>query len=105
MKSKIWTVFILIIFINICVINCDNNADKERDNAITLAGIILAWTSSSLTQYTPNQANWDTFYTKATVGGTNKSHNPDGVGWLTASSWENAKWDRNLMPNLYPSAP
>lgn len=105
MKSKIWTVFILIIFINICVINCDNNADKERDNAITLAGIILAWTSSSLTQYTPNQANWDTFYTKATAGGTNKSHDPDGVGWLTASSWENAKWDRNLMPNLYPSAP
>ena len=44
-------------------------------------------------QYTPPQADWSTFETKPFEGGTNTSHDPDGVGWLTPESWEAAAWD------------
>ena len=44
-------------------------------------------------QYTPNQANWDTVATKPFEGGTNSSHDPDGVGWISPEDWEAAKAD------------
>ena len=44
-------------------------------------------------QYTPNQADWSTFATKPFENDVNTSHDPDGVGWLSAESWEAAKWD------------
>jgi hypothetical protein len=49
--------------------------------------------SGKAEQYTPNQANWKTFETKPWAGGTNTSHAPDGVGWITKEQWEAAKWD------------
>jgi len=49
--------------------------------------------TSSLEQFTPNKANWETFSKKPFVGGVNKSHDPDGVSWLTPDSWVKAKWD------------
>jgi hypothetical protein len=47
-------------------------------------------------QYTPNGANWDTFAKKPFEGDGNKSHDPDGVGWLSADSWAKAKWDGTI---------
>lgn len=43
-------------------------------------------------QFTPTQAKWETFAKKPLDGG-NKSHDPDGVSWLSADSWVKAKWD------------
>lgn len=53
-------------------------------------------TARSSDQYTPNQANWETYNTKPFESGTNISHDPDGVGWLSAESWEKAKWDGTI---------
>ena len=36
-------------------------------------------------QYTPNQADWSTFATKPVEGGPNTSHDPEGVGWISAA--------------------
>lgn len=53
-------------------------------------------TNSGLTQYTPAQANWDTFETKPFQSGTNTSHDPDGVGWISADAWAAAEWDGTI---------
>ncbi len=49
--------------------------------------------SSQLEQYTPSTANWSTFATKPFGLGTNTSHDPDGVSWISQDSWTAAKWD------------
>jgi hypothetical protein len=49
-----------------------------------------------LQQYTPTQANWSTFATKPFVTGTNTSHDPDGVGWITDAQWAAARWDGTI---------
>lgn len=43
-------------------------------------------------QYTPDKADWSTFYSKA-VGNNviNTDHSPEGVGWIGANDWE--EWD------------
>lgn len=46
-----------------------------------------------LEQFTPDQANWESFATKPFELDVNTSHDPDGVGWLSPESWESAKWD------------
>jgi hypothetical protein len=51
---------------------------------------------SALVQYTPNQANWSSFASKPFEGGTNLSHDPDGVGWLTPASWSAAQWSGEI---------
>lgn len=50
---------------------------------------------STFDQYTPNLANWETFAEKPIQAG-NKSHDPDGVSYLTPDSWEKAKWDGTI---------
>lgn len=52
-------------------------------------------TTFDMEQYTPNAANWESFYKKSVEGG-NKSHDPDGVSYLSADSWEKAKWDGTI---------
>lgn len=52
--------------------------------------------NGQLTQYTPDQANWETFATKPFESGTNTSHDPDGVGWISAEDWEESKWDGTI---------
>jgi hypothetical protein len=47
----------------------------------------------NLEQYTPDQAKWWSFETKPFASGTNTSHDPDGVGWLSPESWVAAAWD------------
>ncbi len=49
-----------------------------------------------LEQYTPDQANWETFATKPFEGGTNQAHDPDGVGWISAEDWAAAAWDGTI---------
>lgn len=46
-------------------------------------------------QYTPTQANWESFARKPLEAG-NKSQDPDGVSWLSADSWEKARWDGTI---------
>lgn len=60
---------------------------------ITLLGIAAGASDRTLEQFTPTQANWKTFASKPFAGGTNKSHDPDGVGWISKQAWEAAKWD------------
>jgi hypothetical protein len=50
---------------------------------------------SALEQYTPDQANWDTFATKPVEGG-NPTHDPDGVTWITAEDWADSEWDGTI---------
>lgn len=84
MKTKIWSHYILLICVGIGMISCKNDdATTEKENI----------GNTQLEQYTPDQANWKTFETKPFKSGTNTSHDPDGVGWLTKESWEKAKWD------------
>lgn len=46
-----------------------------------------------LEQYTPDQAQWDTFASKPFEGGANTAHDPDGVSWMSAQDWAAAEWD------------
>lgn len=46
-------------------------------------------------QYTPDQANWDTFATKPVEGG-NTGHDPDGVSWISADDWAASEWDGTI---------
>ncbi|MFN0246460.1 MAG: hypothetical protein ACKV2T_06105 [Kofleriaceae bacterium] len=46
-------------------------------------------------QYTPDQANWDTFATKPVEGG-NPAHDPDSVSWISADAWVEARWDGTI---------
>lgn len=49
--------------------------------------------TGELEQYTPTRANWGTFASKPLGVAGNVSHDPDGVGWLSPSSWAAARWD------------
>jgi hypothetical protein len=52
--------------------------------------------SSGLEQYTPDQANWESFATKPFTGGTNTAHDPDSVGWISTVDWTAAQWDGTI---------
>eukprot|EP00121_Abeoforma_whisleri_P005526 Awhi_evm1s5012 len=41
-------------------------------------------------QYTPNPANWTTFYSKP-MAPTITDHSPDGITWIKANTWQ--EWD------------
>ena len=58
-----------------------------------LLGIAAGASDRNLEQFTPNQANWKTFESKPFAGGVNKSHDPDGVSWISKQAWDAAKWD------------
>ncbi len=51
---------------------------------------------SELVQYTPDQANWETFASKPFAGGTNTAHDPDGIGWMSPEDWAAAQWDGTI---------
>jgi len=46
--------------------------------------------SSNLVQYTPDQADWSTFFSKPMSSDLISGHDPDSIGWLT-QPWP--KWD------------
>lgn len=60
---------------------------------ISVGSFSKSFAQDANTQYTPNQARWETFQTKPFAGNTNTSHDPDGVGWIKPSKWNAAKWD------------
>ncbi len=73
-----------------------NNATNSNTNNATNSGTNNATTQAELEQYTPDQAPWDSFYTKPFESGTNTSHDPDGVGWITPQAWAEAQWDGTI---------
>lgn len=85
MKLPVWKSSIFMFLISFGLFSC--NEDDETAGAANNSG------NTNPEQYTPDQANWDSFATKPFEGGVNTSHDPDGVGWLTPESWEAAKWD------------
>ena len=50
-------------------------------------------------QYTPDQADYSTFQTKPLAVKGITAHDPDSIGWIPRSSWENAKWDGKTVYN------
>lgn len=51
--------------------------------------------SGGIDQYTPDQAEWETFATKPVEGG-NPAHDPDSVAWISPADWEAAQWDGTI---------
>jgi hypothetical protein len=50
---------------------------------------------NGVVQYTPNQANWQTFASKPLAAG-NPSHDPQGVSWISSADWTAARWDGTI---------
>ncbi len=74
--------------------SADSGTGSSDDSGTSDSGTSDSGTGmSELVQYTPDQANWDTFASKPFEGGTNTSHDPDGVGWIRTESWAEAEWD------------
>lgn len=44
-------------------------------------------------QFTPDQADWRTFQARPMAVSSITGHDPDSIGWIHSSVWENAKWD------------
>ena len=82
MKTNITRSLIYILVISIGLFSCEK---EDLDNQ-----------NSNLVQYTPDQANWETFANKPLQGGVNTAHDPDGVGWITESQWAEAEWDGTI---------
>lgn len=84
----------LFLFTLLVLISCEK---EDINNESTLEQLksssVLSDTSIELEQFTPDQANWDTFSSKPLKTGINKSHAPNDIGWITEKQWENAKWD------------
>ena len=53
----------------------------------------IGYPKPEIEQYTPEQANWDSFSSKPFVNGVNEGHDPDGVSWISQEQWEASKWD------------
>lgn len=47
-------------------------------------------------QYTPDQADWTTFQSRPLAVSSITAHDPNSVGWIRSSAWENAKWDGTI---------
>ncbi len=92
MKINRWISLVLINLAALALVSCGGGGTAGTTAA---AGTTPSGTRSVL-QYTPNQAAWATFYTKPMAGGVNTSHDPDGVGWLTPASWQNAQWNGTI---------
>eukprot|EP00992_Anisonema_acinus_P013113 TRINITY_DN8553_c0_g1_i1.p1 TRINITY_DN8553_c0_g1~~TRINITY_DN8553_c0_g1_i1.p1 ORF type:complete len:418 (+),score=95.93 TRINITY_DN8553_c0_g1_i1:56-1255(+) len=59
--------------------------------------LLILGIQADTTQFTPDQADWSTFYSKPIAVG-NTDHSPNGVFWLKDSDW--ATWDGTIYrPN------
>ena len=66
----------------------------------TLLAFLFVGSVASLVQFTPDKADWSTFYSKAAHL---TDHSPDGVAWLDSSNWE--EWDGTTIdPSKYTKA-
>jgi hypothetical protein len=86
MNTKKLTYFILMTLMSIGLFSCKKD-DPVNNNTEA---------STNLVQYTPGQANWESFGTKPFQNGANIAHDPDGVKWITSEQWANAQWDGTI---------
>ena len=84
----------------LCAVGCEGagGADLDETGSNSDSGTNTTTTGGSggEEQYTPDQANWDTFATKPFEGDVNSSHDPDGVGWISPEDWAAAEWDGTI---------
>ena len=95
MKKNTWLSFVLISLAALALVSCGGGGGGAGGTSASTG----TGTTRSALQYTPNQAAWATFSTKPLASGINTSHDPDGVGWLTPASWQNAQWDGTTTYN------
>ncbi len=88
MKTNLSMVFVGMSVITLGLVACGGGGSGE----VVSAGGRPIPPAASLTQFTPNQANWATFASKPLASG-NTAHDPDSVSWLSPSSWAAARWD------------
>lgn len=81
---KKYTSFLLIILISVAVSCSEEKTDIDPG-------------TNQFEQYTPNQAKWETFSTKAISNGGNTSHDPDGISWMKPGDWADAEWDGTVF--------
>ncbi|MFK7824604.1 MAG: hypothetical protein AB8G05_10625 [Oligoflexales bacterium] len=108
--KKTLSITIILCLYMITIIACDEDFNKKEDEDSTSSngdsdsdsGDNSSSTDSdndpinndpNNEQFTPNQANWETFSSKPFVSDTNTAHDPDGVGWISAEAWDESKWD------------
>lgn len=63
--------------------------------------VVTTCRAEELEQYTPDKADWTTFYEKAVTNNNgNTDHSPDGIGWISRDDW--VEWDGTLYdPSEY----
>lgn len=83
MKTTVWMPCLWMSFITLGLTACGGGGTADANSPTP---------ATSLTQFTPNQANWATFASKPLASG-NTAHDPDSVKWLSAASWAAARWD------------
>lgn len=97
MRREFWIRFFALAVLVVAIVSCTEDEPDNTQNADSAAdgaqNSNQTGNVGDLIQYTPDQANWETFATKPFENGLNTSHDPDGVGYLTPESWEAAKWD------------
>jgi hypothetical protein len=114
MRLKTVSVFLLVGLMGLGLASCGGGSDtstsggqtsstsqgpvvgQSTGTASTASSAGTAGSAGALVQYTPNLAGWSTFATKPFDGGTNRAHDPDGVGWLTPASWSTAQWNGEI---------
>ncbi len=91
--NKLILIF-LILFSEFCTFPKENTNEKNFISLLLVRSSILPSSGSgnNFDQFTPNQANWNTFLTKITAAGLN-GHDPDSITWISKSTWDNARWD------------
>jgi len=72
-----------------------------RSYALSLLLVASCQQALSLEQYTPDKADWNTFYEKAVDNNdVNEDHSPDGIGWIGHYDW--VEWDGTVYdPTKY----
>lgn len=91
---------LVFLFITIILVGCEKESTSD-DNTLEQFKLSHSYSDegSELEQYTPNQANWETFANKpfnTRKKGINKSHAPNDIGWISEQKWENARWDGTI---------
>lgn len=98
MKTLKPSTYYFLFFILLFVFSCSN--DEESTNSNYPEGINLhpepqqPVVYENLIQFTPNQADWSTFYAKTLQEGF--THDPDGWRENYEEKWEKAKWDGTI---------
>lgn len=80
----------------ILFVSCDSSDDMSANDATSDDNVTTGNTTPSnenhLHQFTPDQANWSTFYSKPLKDGF-KAHDPDSWTKFELEEWEISKWN------------